>query len=232
MKARNKLFLHHEVTLLALKDAKGTVESGAYLQTAIGAALLSELLLSGRVEIETEKKKKSFARVVGDKSLGDELLDECLHRIQTSKKRQKLQTWVSRFANTKNLKHRVATDLCRRGVLRSSEDKVLLIFKRRIYPEVDPKPEREIITRLKKAIFGAGPVDPRTVALVAIAQAANLLKNAFEKRRLKERKERIEKITRGEASGRAAKEVIEAAQVAAAISVVIAASVVTTTASR
>jgi Golgi phosphoprotein 3 len=218
MKLDNRLFLYQEVTLLSLKDEKGTVESGAYHRTAIGAAILAELLLSGRVDIEQEKKK--FARVINNKSLDDPLLDECLQRIQASKKRQQLQTWVSRFANTKNLMHRVAVDLSRLGVLRVAEDKVLLVFKRRIYPEINPKPEREIVARLKKAIFGTGSVDPRTVALVAIAQSANLLKNAFEKRELKERKERIKSITSGDATGKAAKEVVQAAQAAAAMVVI------------
>ena len=216
MKPNNRLFLYQEVALLSLKDKKGTVESGAHYKAAIGAAVLAELLLSGRVEIEQEKKKQ-FVRVINDKSLGDPLLDECLQRIQTSKKRRQLKAWVSRFANTKNLMHRVAVDLSRLGVLRVAEDKVLLVFKRRIYPEIDPKPEREIIARLKKAIFGAGAVDPRIVSLVAIAQSTNLLKNAFEKKQLRERKERIKSIASGDATGKAAKEVVQADQAAAAM---------------
>jgi hypothetical protein len=220
MTSGHHLFLHQEVTLLSLRDKKGTVESGAYYRTAIGAAILAELLLSKRVEVEQEKKK-TFARVVNDESMSDPLLDECLQRIQTSKKRQQLRTWVSRFSNTKHLKHRVAMDLCRLGVLRESEDTILLVFKRRVYPEIDPRPEKEIITRLKNAIFGSGTVDPRTAALVAIAQSTNLLKNAFEKKKLKERKARIDKITSGDATGKAAKEVVKAAQAAAAMSVII-----------
>ena len=219
MKFDNRLFLHQEVMLLSLKDKKGTVERGAYYRPAIGAAILAELLLSGRVEIEREKKKE-FVRVINDKRLDDPLLDECLRRIQTSKKRQRLRTWVSRFANTKNLLHRVATGLCRLGVLRLAEDKVLLVFKRRVYPEIDPKPEKEIVARLKKAISGSGLVDPRTVTLIAIAHGTNLLKNALEKKELKERKERIKSITSGDSMGKAAKEIVQAAQAAAAMVVI------------
>lgn len=228
MRSRNKLFLYEETLLLSLKDKKGTLESGAYYLTAMGGAILAELLLSKRIEIAREKKKK-FARVVNERSLGDPLLDECVQRIKQSAKRQQLQTWVSRFAHTKNLKNRVAMQLCRLGVLRSEEDKVLLFFKRRIFPEIDPKPEREIVGRLEKAIFGRGKIDSRTVVLVAVAQSANLLKNVFEKKRLKERREQIKKITSGDVAGVATKEVIEAAQAAAAVATILAASVVTTT---
>ncbi|MBU8872021.1 MAG: GPP34 family phosphoprotein [Gemmatimonadales bacterium] len=226
MKSREKIFLYEEVMLLSLKDEKGTMENGAFNQAAIGGAILSELLLSGRIEIEQEKKKR-FARVANDRSLGDPLLDECLQRIRDAKKRQQLRTWVSRFANTKDLKNRVARQLCRKGVLREAEDKVLLIFKRRIFPEIDPQPEREIIARLKQAIFTTGPVDSRTVVLVAIAQSANLLKNVFEKKKLKERKERIKIISSGDAAGNATREVIQAAQAAAAMTAIMAASVAT-----
>jgi golgi phosphoprotein 3 len=242
MKSRNDLFLYEEVMLLSLKDEKGTMESGASYQIALGAAILADLLLSGRLEVEQEKKKK-FARMISDRPLGDELLDECLQRVREQKKRQQLQTWVSRFANTKRLHHRVAEGLCEKKVLRIDQDKVLGLFKRRIYPEIDAKPEREIIERMKKAIFGAGSVDPRTMAVIAIAEAANLLKNAFEKKRLKERKDRIKRIANGEAAGtttgatagKAAKEAIQAvqaAQAAAAMTVIIASSVATSAATR
>ncbi len=228
MSPEHKLPLHQEVMLLSLKDEKGTIESGAYYHMAIGAAILAELLLSGRIDVEQDKKKK-FARVIRDGSLGDPLLDECLQRIVNSRKRQQLHTWVSRFANLRNLKHRVARDLCRNGVLKEDEDKVLWIFKRKVYPEVDPRPEREIIRRLEKAIFQAGPVDGPTTALVAIAHGSNLLKNAIEKKRLKERKDRIQRIAAGDAAGKAAKDAVQAAQAAAALTAVIAASSVATT---
>jgi Golgi phosphoprotein 3 len=219
MRLGNRLFLYQEVMLLSLKDEKGTVERGAYYKTAIGAAILAELLLSERVEIQ-QAKKKQFARVINGTRLDDPLLDECLQRIEASKKRQQLRTWVSRFANTKNLLHRVAMGLCRLGVLRVAEDKVLLVFKRRVYPEINPKPEQEIVARLKKAIFGSGLVDPQTGTLIAIAQSTNLLKNALEKKELKERKERIKSITSGDSMGKAAKEVVQAAQAAAAMVVI------------
>jgi lysyl-tRNA synthetase class I len=195
---------------------------------AIGAAILAELLLNGRIDVDEDGKKK-FARVLHDRSLDDPLLDECLQRIVNSKKRQQLQTWVSRFANTRNLKHRVALQLCRSGVLKEDEDKVLWIFKRKVYPEVDPRPERAIIQRLEKAVHGAGPVDGRTTALVAIADSSNLLKNAIEKKRLKERKDRIKRIANGDAAGKAARDAVQAAQAAAALAAVIAASTVATT---
>ena len=142
---QSTLFLHEEILLLALKDEEGTIASGGTMyQYAIGAALLAELLLSKRIEVEQTGKKK-LVNLVSTNPLGEPLIDECLEKVANAKRRAVLQTWVSRFSSIKNLKHRVAQQLCRCGILRADEDKVLLLFTRKIYPEINPGPERELI---------------------------------------------------------------------------------------
>jgi Golgi phosphoprotein 3 len=215
------LYLHEEIMLLALRDREGTVASGTNYTFALGGALLAELLLSERAVVDAVKKKK-FLRLVDPTPFGDPVLDESLRKLATAKKRAQLQTWVSRFARLKRLKHRVAEQLCRRGILRADEDKVLLLFKRRIYPEIDPAPERKIMERLRKAIFtDARDIDPRTVVLLSLAKSADVLKVNFDKKRLKARKKRIEKVVNGELTGKATKEAIEAMQAAVVVAVIV-----------
>ena len=219
MRAKD-LTLYEEVMLLSLKDEKGTIESGAWYHQAVAGAILAELLLTRRIRVESERKKR-FAKVVSRKSLNDPLLDECLKRIATSQKRQQLTTWLQRFANIKQLKHRVARQLCRKGVLREEEDKVMLIFRRRIYPEVDPGPERDLIEKLQRAVLtDSRDVDARTGVLVALANHTNLLKNAIDKKQLKRRKKRIEALAQGDAISGAAKDAVQAAQAAAAMAAI------------
>jgi Golgi phosphoprotein 3 len=211
---QNTLFLHEEILLLALRDEEGTIASGTMYQYAIGAALLAELLLSKRIEVEPSSKKK-LVNFVNSNPLGEPLIDECLEKVNNAKRRAVLQTWVSRFAGIKNLKHRVAHQLCRRGILRADEDKVLLLFTRKIYPEVNPGPERELIRRLEYAIFTeSSDIDPRTVVLLSLANCTGLLKVVFDKKKLKGRKARIEQIVNGEITGKAAIEAIQAMQAA------------------
>jgi Golgi phosphoprotein 3 len=215
------LHLHEEIMLLALRDREGTVFSGSMYGFAIGGAVLAELLLEKRIDIEAVRKRK-YARLLSSTPVGDPLLDECLSRIAEARRRAQLHGWVSRLAGTKNLKHRVAEQLARRGILRVDEDKVLWIFTRRIYPEVDPQPEREIIERLRRAIFGESrEIDPRTVILLSLAQAADLLKLVFDRKDLKSRKARIQQIVNGEMTGKATKEAIEAMQAAIMVACVI-----------
>jgi Golgi phosphoprotein 3 len=232
MSIRRNLFLHEEIMLLALKDKKGTVFSGTMYGFAIGGAVLAELLMETRIDVETVKKRK-YARVLSSAPLGDPLIDECLAKIAGAKRRAQLQTWVSKFAQTKKLKHRVAEQLAKRWILRVDEDKVLGIFTRKIYPEVDPRPERELIERLQQAVLGDGrEVDPRTVVLISLANSTGLLKLVFDKKQLKSRKARIEQVVNGEVTGKAAAEAIQAMQAAVMVACVMPAIMAATTASR
>ena len=214
------LYLQEEIMLLTLRDKEGTIASGTNYRYAIGGAVLAELLLRNRVTVDEEKRKKRFLRLVDSTPLGDTVIDECLQKVKTAKRRVQLQAWVSRFAGVKNAKHRVAEKLCRRGILRADEDKVLMIFSRKIYPEIDPEPEREIIDRLSDAIFtDTQDVDPRTVVLLSLAKSADILKVNFDKKKLKTRKKRIEQVVNGEMTGKATKDAIAAMQAAVMVAI-------------
>jgi Golgi phosphoprotein 3 len=208
---KNKiLFLYEEILLLALKDEKGTIAVESMFAYAIGGAILAELLLRKCITIDRSPKKK-LVSIVNGGSIGDPLLDECLQKIATAKRPANLETWVSRFAGLKNLKHRVAQQLVNHGILHADEGKILLIFSRKIYPEINPEPERKIIKRLHKAIFEDGEdIDSRTIVLLSLANSSNLLNMVFDKKELKSRKKRIQQIVNGEIAGKAAKEAIEA----------------------
>jgi hypothetical protein len=225
------LFLHEEILLLALRDREGTVTSSVFYQQAIGGAVLAELLLAGRLGIETERKKK-FIKLLDPTPVGEPVIDECLEKVRGARKRAQAATWVSRFAALKNLKHRVAQRLCERGILRADQDQVLLIFNRKIYPEVDPVPERELRDRLQQAIFSdADDVGPRTVVLVSLARATGLLRVLFGRKELKSRKDRIDRIVNGEVTGKATAQAVQAVQ-AAVIAAAIVPVMITTTVSH
>ena len=229
MNRSSDLFLHEEIMLLALKDDKGTIEFGANYTHAVAGAVIAELLLNERIRIDQPSKRKKLVVVDNVTPLGDPLIDECLAKIDGAKKPKRIQDWVGKFANIKNLKHRVAEQLSRRGILKVDQDQVLLIFTRKIYPEVDPRPENEIIERMRRAIFTEmGDVDPSTAVLISLASAADLLKYAFEKKKLKERKARIEAIANGDLVGQATKEAIQAMQAAVMVAVMIPAIVAST----
>lgn len=225
-----QLLLHEELALLALHDTKGTV-IGAHTSLGLGGAIAAELLLQERIRID-ESRWRKLVEVRDDANVprsDDAILDECLLRVQTAKRRASLQTWISRFSSTRKLHHRVAGQLCTRGILRADEKDLLLLFRRRIYPEIDPGPEREIIERLRKAIFDDDrEVEPRTVVLVSLAKAVGLLNPIFGRKELRPRKQRLKSIAQGDVVGRATAEAVAATQAAiaaaAAMPAIIAAS--------
>ena len=232
MKNSNELHLHQEILLLALKDEAGTIESGTLYQYAIGGAVLAELLLGGQLRIETVKEKR-LVTPADTTPIGDPVIDECLEKVLAAKKPATAQTWVSKFAGLKDLKHRVAEGLCDRGILAEQDAKVLLVFTRKTYPELDPAPEKELVQRLRSAIFTDNDdIETRTVVLASLANSAGVLKAVFDKKELKGRKDRIEQIVNGEVTGKATQEAIQAMQAAVMAATVMTTIITTSAATR
>lgn len=225
------LLLHEELTLLALHDEKGTIASG-FASFGIAGAIAAELLLQERIRIDASRRRK-LVEVRNVRRVGDPVVDECLKKIRDAKRRASLQTWITRFSHVSKLRHRVAQRLCERGILRADEKQLLVIFKRRIYPEIDPGPEQEIIERLRVAIFGNDrEVEPRTVVLASLAQAVSLLNPIFGRRELRPRKQRLKSLAKGDMIGRATANAVEAAQAAIAAAAVMPAIIAASTSSN
>ena len=223
------LHVYQQLLLLLLKDKEGTVFSGIFYQQALAGAMIADLLLSRHIDI-TKIRRSRLINLINSNQTGDDLLDECISKIKNAKRPATIQTWISRFSSLKSLKNRAAISLVRKGILHMDEDKVLFIFRRKIYPETDHEPEREIIGNLQQAIFSdEDKLDPRTLVLLALCHSASVLRYLFDKNDLKSRKKRIEKIAAGEVTGLATKEVIQAVQTAIMIAAIMPAIIASTT---
>jgi hypothetical protein len=226
---KTELHLQEQLMLMALRDEKGTLESRATMYSyALGGAILAEMALHGNIRVGRDKKK--LVDLIDRRAFGEPVLDECLDLIGGAKRRRRAAGWVGRFAQLKRLRHRVAEGLCRRGILKDSEDKVLLFFTRKVYPTIDPGPERRLIESLRAAVFGdSADIDPEVAIVTSLASATGLLAIHFDKKKLKGRKRRLERIAEGDVVGAATREAVRAAQ-QAAMAAVMAASVASTTA--
>lgn len=214
------LRIYEDVMLLALRNDKGTIAGGVMYQQAVGGALLAELIVDGRIRTVSEGRS-TYAVVERAAPMGDPILDECLQKVVASTRRRSLLFWVQKFAGIKQLKHRVAAGLVDQGILREEEGRVLLIFSRRLYPELDPASEHAIVARLSDAIFSDNAtVDTRTTVLTALAHHSGLLKANLDRKRLKTRRQRIDTIVKGDAVGKATKQAIEAVQAAVMVAAV------------
>jgi golgi phosphoprotein 3 len=208
------LALHEAALLLALRDEKGTIASGPMYQYALGGGILAELILGGRLAVDTEGRK-DWLRVVSTRKTGDPVLDECLDAVAAAPRRKTVQTWVTKFSRTKRLKHRIAERLCDRRVLRKAEDSVLFVFSRTVYPEVDHGPEGRLVERIRKAVLSDdGQLDPRLVVIIALAHHTDLLKGALTRKEIRARKARLEAIENGDVVGKAVKGAVDAMRTA------------------
>ena len=220
------LWLHEELVLLALREKEGTFVP-SMLGVAAGGGLAAELLLNGRIRLEGER---SLVTLVSNKKFRNRNLDRCLELLETAHRRAALQNWVSRFMSIGGLGHLISEDLCRLGVLREDEKRILWLFRKRIYPEVNPAPENKLVERLRVAIFTDTPdVDPRTVVLISLARATGLLEVPFDKSRLEKRKDRIDRLVNGELLGKVSREIVASIQAMLAVSAATAVMVATMT---
>jgi hypothetical protein len=228
MSPREPLPLYEEILLLALDDDKGTTAIEGMYRTAMGGAVLAELVLLGA--LRTGDTKQDPVTAVRGAAVADPVLAECLAMVTDAKKPKKAAHWVQKFAGLKDFRNRAARQLVAKGVLSEERDKVLGIFPRTVFPEHDPGPEQELRARLKRAVFTAThDVDPRTIVVVTMAHHTGMLKKVFDKKKLKDRKQRLEKLTSGQVVGAATKEVVDAVRAAVAVAVVVPVIVSTST---
>ncbi len=212
------LRLYEELMLLALSDERGTISETTNWPYAVVGGVLAELLLAGRLRTVSGDDGGTRVEVVDATPVGEPLLDEAQERLAKKGKPVDMADWLGTFAGLSGLQRRVAERLVERGILRMEKERVLLLFHQTVYPELDPKPEREVIARLERAIFTDEPeIDSRTAILVALAQAGGLLPIVFDAETLADRTERIEEITAGRTVGEAARAAVEAAEQAAAL---------------
>lgn len=204
------MYLHEEVLLLALKDDSGKIDWGAaHFQTVMAGAVIAELLLAERISID----EKKLVTLLDGAPHENAVLNQALKFLAAAKRRRKIQHWIGKLAMQKDLKRNTAAALCDQGILRAEEAKVLFVFNKTTYPELDPKPERQLIARLKRAIFSdADKVDARTTLLISLTYPSGMLAIPFAGKELRKRKKRIKQITEGELVGKATADAIAAAQ--------------------
>ncbi|CAB0150151.1 hypothetical protein PSI9734_00718 [Pseudidiomarina piscicola] len=226
---RQPLKLYEGLMLLALCEEKGTM-SAAYINYGVAAAMLADLLLLKRIEIDAENKNKVI--VIDASPTEDPLFDEALAKLQDAKKPRKLDDWVMRLGSISKLKEKVAQALVASGIVKLEEKKVLWLFTQKVYPEVNPEPESYLRTEMRRLILDRPlEIDPRIAVMISLAKGARLLNQVFSKDELKANKERVQQVINGELLGQSTKDVIAAIEVAVMMTAIMPAIMAATTAS-
>jgi hypothetical protein len=209
------LRLHHELLLLALHDQKGTLAFGSMVDYGIGGAIFTELLLEERLRIVERGgwRRSQLVEVVHTESTGDAAMNIVLKRL-ASKRRASPTTTVTRISGIRGLRRLVAADLAHRGVLQESARQVLWLFRRRVYPTLDPQPGRALVARIRQLLEGTASPDARTAALVGLADATDSLSAIYTWRERRKLRPRIKAVREADVGSTAAREAIQAVTMA------------------
>lgn len=213
------LALPDELCLLGHDAESGTVRT-SHLDLGLAGAVLVELALGGRIDVDDDRV------VVLDASPTDDpLLDGALARIGEEKPR-KPAAWVSRLQ--RGLRDDVLARLADAGVLSHETSKTLGLFTRHRWREVDPEPEQQVRARLETVVLhGTGP-DQRTAALVGLVQAVDLRTEVFPLAPRKPTEARMSEVAEGEWAPAAVVTAVRQVQAAIITATVVATTAATT----
>jgi hypothetical protein len=210
-----------DLLLLLLDDETGELRGASQLQVGLGGAVLSDLALDGRVEVEEKKSFWSSAKVtVTSTPPADPVLAEAYATV--AEKERSAQDLVNRLG--KGLKERLIDDLVARGILREEKSKTLGFIPRTRWPATDSTHEDEVRRALDAALLQGQPPDPHTAALVSILGALDQAHKVVAHEGLSngEVKKRAKQIADGDWAAKGVSDAIAAAN--AAITAAIAAS--------
>lgn len=206
--------LPEEFLLLAYDEDGVPLTDGTHLDNGLGGALLLELALDRRVDIEDKR-----VVVIDRGPTGSPLADEALARIAEDKPRRPGH-WVTKLS--KQARPRILARLVDEGVLTVEKDRVLWVFPRTKYPSANgeiPAVEAAARERVRAAVLGSGPVEPRTAALCALLAATELdnVVTGLDRKRVKVR---LKEIGEGAWAADAVRKTIEEIQAAVMVAII------------
>jgi hypothetical protein len=166
------LLLAEQVLLLALDDEKGTDRSQRAGEAGLAGALLLDL--GERDLVRAGADGRLVAVDAAEPEHG--LLRRAHEIVGGTPGGRHAKTWVDHLqAELKPLRARLAQGLVERGILSEHRSRVLGIFPRTRYPEVDPHPEFELRHQLFDVLVtGRAPTEEEAL-LVGLLEPLGLI---------------------------------------------------------
>jgi hypothetical protein len=212
------MLIAEDVLLLATDDATG--KSGNYtvqLDPALAGAVLIELVVARRVDLQGEGKK-ALVVVIDKTPLGDAILDPALRDL-LEKGPIKPVAAIGRLG--KGLRARLYDGLHDRGILRRERAKVLGLFPTTRWPAQDSHYEDDLRGQLTDALVLGQEPTGRVAAVIAVLSAADMLGAVVDKPDLKAAKARGEKIGEGNWASDGVRKAIQDTQAAMTTAVMV-----------
>ena len=154
------MLIAEELLLLCLDDATGTYRlSMEKIDPALGAALLMELSLLGRVAVAPAadgRRDRGSVRLLSVEPTGDAELDRALRAV-AARQGQRATSLISSMSFrriTQGLRRRLLERLVTDGVLARRQERLARILPRSVWPAADPAPQRLLRERVHSLLAG------------------------------------------------------------------------------
>jgi Golgi phosphoprotein 3 len=201
-KYAGRLTLMEEVLLLGIKDNEGyTSFWNDCISSGLRGCMLIELGLRLRIDLEKmgmRKRGLDTRKLVviekSDRTTGDVLLDEAMKHIRHNGSDEYLQEWIDLLSGEtwnplklkfqlRNVRERIAKNLVEKGIL-TTEKQNFLLFDMTTHPVTDTTAKDRVVKKVQDAVLSkwqneSNRMDKRTLALIFMAQASDVLENAF-----------------------------------------------------
>jgi hypothetical protein len=207
------MLLHEELFLLAINEQKGRIYQSVEPQLLYGlsGAILSELVLAGKIGIDDKKHLISL----DPNPTGEALLDEALQKINEKQRQRKSSYWVSHLAEgLKKLQSRVGKSLVEKRILTREEKRFLWVIPYEEYPQIDASAKYWIKQNLRTLVLTQAEGKSHEVALLGLVRASNLLEFVFTTDELKIARKKIDQLTIKDEIGNGVRETIDAIEAA------------------
>ena len=185
---------------MGIKDREGyTSFWNDCISSGLRGCMLIELGLRKHIQLEDtgmRKRSVSSRRVIAldsGRTIGDVMLDEAYKHIH-SEEPELVQDWIELLSGEtwnplklkfqlRNVRERIAKNLVEKGVL-TTEKQNFLLFDMTTHPVADATIKDRIVKKVQDAVLSkwqndASRLDKRTLALIYMAHASDVLENAF-----------------------------------------------------
>lgn len=172
-----ELTLAEELLLLGLDDESGEIilSVSTALPYGIAGAILIDLHLKGRIELTDTSVK-----VIDSTVTGSEILDEVLNLVKIKAITESPKYWIRTInGSVEDLVDRLIDGLVIKGVLKKEEKKILWIIPVDRFPTKDPLPEVHTRLLVRGIVLENQEPNERTLALLSLIKASNLIDELF-----------------------------------------------------
>lgn len=166
------LLIVDDLMLLLMDDDGASIQAAGTLHYTLGGAVLTELALLGRVEVD-DSGVFNGPRVtpVGEGPLPDPLLQSAYDTV--ARKTQRVQPLILTIGA--GLWREVRDRLADRGLLQPEERRFLGVFRSTRWPAADEEHEAELRARIRRVLEDGEEPDARTAAIIALLSASGAM---------------------------------------------------------